>query len=870
VTLLFIHHDITLLTLIHHPSPPPPPPPPPPHHHHHTTTTTIIIMALNQSRAKVPSDLSTRKTFRDKLNEPFTVESVHQQMDDLEKVNEAFYGFRHHAPRTQAMQDHHLDIYLTWVARSQGKRREDFGEEELDEIAFPENGEAMINIFRKFLINYYQEAQPRSKLYNDRISYSQMARVRENLMFWTRYKRLKAKKPPILPPNLFSYMAEAMRAVQERYPDMKASREAREEKTYIGLPEMRELFDQEMVHARDITNSEQHQAAWCIARVTSCRPGVLGKSGPHARNDPLKWSNIEFENEAPGKIKMTLTFRTMNIKNPNDPEKLARLAATNQTHVVVIEAPDVNNLIFSPAHRLLVIAIRRELLVDINTLDDLMAYTKRYIQVKREHRNDFVFWRSKAKGIGLDQGVPLAADALAEYLKRVCHKIGYTPQYIGFNSIRRRVASDLTSRIGADSTRRILGHSPESTTLEKYYLLMGPLADTTSLALAQPLEHGSAYPERLRRQWAPLVDGKLTDAAALRLRGQFLKRMVDRLAAADDNPPADAYTTEAGSRRYRKNLRLKAFQALLEGEKEQLKDDNTELKEHQGRQRDRLASRFAEAIIKRAHELQDEAVEKGIQLADDELAAADVPEEVVDDAEGLEEEPDVEDVVRQDGELHTVAFEQEEVGRQGDVDKVTPEMYMLHATAFMETLLDNTLNVEHTWMEGDTTCALCQDDDTVSEADKVCSLSLCILLLLTVFDRLLLLFSHPAFSFLSCLVFFCYLPSSFMPLGPHANSVLPSTQTRKWPYADKLKNHINSAFHSDLGRFKRFAHNRAEAHPKKLFVCPYCEELAADDEPVRGVELYKSLEKHIRLSTAEKDGPAHDEMKVSHAILLPQ
>jgi hypothetical protein len=313
--------------------------------------------------------------------------------------------------------------------------------------------------------------------------------------------------------------------------------------------------------------------------------------------------------------------------------------------------------------------------------------------------------------------------------------------------------------------------------------------------------------------------------------------MVVRLAEADDKPPADAYTTEADSRRYRKNLRLKAFQALLEGEKEQSEDDNTELEEHQGRQRDHLASRFAGAIIKRAHELQDEAIEKGIQLTDDELAAADVPEEVVENAEDLEEEPDVEDIVHQDGELHTVAFEQEEVGRQGDVDKATPELYMLHATASMETLLDNTLNIEHTWLEGDTTCALCQDDDTVSDADKVCSLSLCILLLLTVFDRLLLLFSHPAFSFLSCLVFSCHLLSSSMPFGAHAKFVLPSTQTRKWPCADELKNHMNSAFHSDLGRFKQFAHNRAEARPKGLFECPYCEELATDDEPVRGVEM---------------------------------
>jgi hypothetical protein len=50
-------------------------------------------------------------------------------------------------------------------ARSLGKRREDSEDEELSEIAFPENGAAMINIFRKvIIINYYQEAHPRCKL----------------------------------------------------------------------------------------------------------------------------------------------------------------------------------------------------------------------------------------------------------------------------------------------------------------------------------------------------------------------------------------------------------------------------------------------------------------------------------------------------------------------------------------------------------------------------------------------------------------------------------------------------------------------------------------------------------------------------------
>jgi hypothetical protein len=125
----------------------------------------------------------------------------------------------------QAMQDHHLNEYLEWVAHQQGRTRADFEEKELDAIAFPDNLEAMTGIFRRFLIGYYTDTEPRSKLNNDNISYGELTRVGDILHFWVRYKRLRANKPPIIPPILFPYMLEAMRAARAMYPNLEVGQD---------------------------------------------------------------------------------------------------------------------------------------------------------------------------------------------------------------------------------------------------------------------------------------------------------------------------------------------------------------------------------------------------------------------------------------------------------------------------------------------------------------------------------------------------------------------------------------------------------------------------------------------------------------------
>jgi hypothetical protein len=57
------------------------------------------------------------------------------------------------------------------------------------------------------------------------------------------------------------------------------------------------------------------------------------------------------------------------------------------------------NLIFSIAHWLLIIAIRRGILVNINSLDDLLSQTQRHIMAKPEFLNDPVLLAFGPRGL---------------------------------------------------------------------------------------------------------------------------------------------------------------------------------------------------------------------------------------------------------------------------------------------------------------------------------------------------------------------------------------------------------------------------------------------------------------------------------------
>lgn len=168
-------------------------------------------------------------------------------------------------------------------------------------------------------------------------------------------------------------MTQAMRQAYALYRDPEARRIP---KVYLGAPELRQLIDAEMLYNISIENSEQHQLAWCLGRVTACRPGSLGASREYPSG--LTWRNVTLmATTNPGEFEsiVNLTNLKDNQLDPETGEPRDRALACYLT------CPSASGLIFSVQHRLLVIALRRNLLVGIETLQELLDSTQRYIKV---------------------------------------------------------------------------------------------------------------------------------------------------------------------------------------------------------------------------------------------------------------------------------------------------------------------------------------------------------------------------------------------------------------------------------------------------------------------------------------------------------
>ncbi|RSM09045.1 hypothetical protein CDV31_007907 [Fusarium ambrosium] len=126
----------------------------------------------------------------------------------------------------------------------------------------------------------------------------------------------------------------------------------------------------------------------------------------------------------------------------------------------IIKSPqNATNLIFSVHHRLLAMTLRRQVLDGIETLDQLFDSTRKYITDE-----------------------PMTAVALTNYITLRSQKIDYA-ENLTFYPLGRRVATDLTRKIGHDAARLIMNHDPASRVLEKYYLSLENTMDVSCSCL---------------------------------------------------------------------------------------------------------------------------------------------------------------------------------------------------------------------------------------------------------------------------------------------------------------------------------------------------------------------------------------------------
>ncbi|SMR46944.1 unnamed protein product [Zymoseptoria tritici ST99CH_3D1] len=775
-------------------------------------------MANLVAQAALPANYERRQTVTEQLDRlPHVTEEEREQIiDQIQEQSRDYKGFRHDAQGTQNRKNHHLEQYTKWLLFLERRELEDFADEDqLDEWRFPTNPdehERMFEHFRQFLLFVFKASEPRSRTSGQYIKYQTLSQYRESLLFWVQYKARMRDAP--FPSSKMRYvMTEAMRAVVMAHPNEPASDA---EKAFLGLGELRELFDYDMVHNKSIEYAEQQWAAWCLGRCTACRPGSICKASSHTNNLPLLWDRLEFlAGDEPGMWDLIVHFRNIRIKQPLDPEKA--LHQGDGSFRVTIKCPDANNLIFSPAHRLLVIALRRGLLAGIETIEDLMNCDLARVPFKPEAATQPLFFRGRAKGAGLDTSSPLTSQALADYLRKTAYKLGWNFTTMGFNPIRRRALTDIVARVGLAQARRIAGHAPDTFTLEKYYLQLAPIYQQTETLLEQDIAPGG-FSDQARRNWAPLVTGKLTDERLRRTRGNALLTMTNRLALADENPPED-FSTDA-RRQYRKRLRRFAHQALLEHERKQQHQDLSR-EEAQRRTAAIAASSFADAVVARALALQ-HARQAAVDDEDEDVDMDNDDE--YEDWDGFEEEGDAngfdQDDMTEEQDLEDAAYEQETDGMtipaetedNGATDTASLP-YRDQATAFMEMLLENTMNNVEEWSERDKTCPECYEDDTVPSERK-------------------------NFEYASAL---------------------------------HLKNHLSSNYHSLQSGFKRTAEARYSETDDEGYACVYCEQAEDDrrkhfgdfmtEPPSCYFARWKDLIRHVKESNAATDGRKHDELK---------
>jgi len=377
---------------------------------------------------------------------------------DITDDEKASYGFRHHAPSTQARQDRHLVEYRKYV-KLRKRLDPNLNDDETDVHAFPEKHADLLRLLREFIVFVFTHTKGRIRNsgHVERITYKSLGQFRGSLSFWVPRKFADRNLEPPRPAVLFNSMTEQMRYVQCKYGNPNRGRRL----AGLGLVELRQLVEHAMTTSRSVEIAEQFSAICCLARQTAIRPGSIGWS-KGKRENYLRWKDCKFVNYGGGNWTVIISFKHLKT-NKDDPQ-----AGTWRTLDCYLESPNEPNLIFSVPHRLLMMALRHGKIVGMNSINDLVKSRLAHFTIKPEHMDDPVFYAGLPGGRGIDTsldkaGLPraLSSQQITAWVSAQGRALGYTDP-ITLYSFRRRAATDLVDRVGFAMTREIMGHAPGS------------------------------------------------------------------------------------------------------------------------------------------------------------------------------------------------------------------------------------------------------------------------------------------------------------------------------------------------------------------------------------------------------------------------
>ena len=150
----------------------------------------------------------------------------------------------------------------------------------------------------------------------------------------------------------------------------------------------------------------------------------------------------------------------------------------------------------------------------------------------------------------------MTATTLPHYIQGRGYYAGI-PNKVSFYSIRRRMATDLATAFGLDAAREIMGHDPNTRTLEESYLESNAMRHITAVGLGEDVtgqdrERRAALHHQLLR--------RLNENLVEKSRGEALNCMVRTSLDADEG--FAKLENEGDIKRYARNTRIYCFKVL--------------------------------------------------------------------------------------------------------------------------------------------------------------------------------------------------------------------------------------------------------------------------------------------------------------------
>ena len=328
-----------------------------------------------------------------------------------------------------------------------------------------------------------------------------------------------------------------------------------------------------------------------------------------------------------------------------------------------------------------------------------------------------MFLASTHRGLHLVENKACASVGFTDYIRVRGHRLGFA-QPITFYAIRRQVATDLVQLIGTERTREIMGHAPETRTLERYYLNLQPSVDLTHLTIDWNTGPVNPFSAPMSSVAAELALFKVSDATVSQLTGFALKALVERMMADDPEFPDNASPEQL--KLYRRRVQRAALTTLREEAARVQREKMTVGEFHDQIEKVQHAKLFADTVLHHAQ------TRLSAAQGTDEIAGAGVNDEMLDELHEADEDAEVPANIGiapqadlDDGgpELHP----EDEFAQEADHDQNISHMdvsYTEQARSMMTILMDNTMKMVDDFQQEGGTCAACIDDPTVNEEYK--------------------------------------------------------------------------------------------------------------------------------------------------------